>query len=414
MRALAAILALCLALAGPAAAQEPARLQPGASSLVATGSGWAIRGWDPRGWSGPPPLELRLVLDRPVPYRAFLVADPARLIVDLKGADLTGAAPQQALFGADLVPALRWGPLRDDWSRIVVELPGPYRIASAGQSTAAPAPQVTIALQPVSEADFSPRPSATAALRDLPPPAGLPAAQGDDDGRLVVALDPGHGGHDPGADAGGETEAGLVLTFALELRRALRDRGVEVVMTREDDTFVPLERRITMARQAGADLFVSLHADALPTGQAAGATVYVWNPASDGRAAQQLVLRHDRTDLLAGVDLSGQDDALAGVLMDFVRTDTQPRSEGFARILASRMALMGIGLHGRPVQGAAFSVLKSPDIPSVLLELGFLSDEEDRANLTDPLWRAGMVQVIADAVTGWARDQAGRAALLRH
>ncbi len=114
------------------------------------------------------------------------------------------------------------------------------------------------------------------------------------------------------------------------------------------------------------------------------------------------------------MDLTGQDDALAGVLMDFARTDTQPRSEGFARMLASRMALMGIGLHGRPVQGAAFSVLKSPDIPSILLELGFLSDDEDRANLTDPLWRAGMVQVIADAVTGWARDQAGRAALLRH
>ncbi len=412
MRALAAILALLLVFVGPAAAQDPARLQPGASSLVATGSGWAIRGWDPRNWSGPPPLELRLVLDRPVPYRAFLVADPARLIVDLKGADLTGAAPQDALFGADLVPAVRWGHLRGDWSRMVVELPGPYRIASAGQNTAAPAPQITIALQPVSDAEFAPRPSATAALRDLPPPAALPAPA--DAGRLVVALDPGHGGHDPGAEAGGETEAGLVLDFALELRRALQDRGIEVVMTREDDSFVPLERRITLARQAEADLFISLHADALPSGQAAGATVYVWNPASDAQAGRQLIQRHDRSDLLAGVDLTGQDDALAGVLMDFARTDTQPRSEGFARMLASRMALMGIGLHGRPVQGAAFSVLKSPDIPSILLELGFLSDDEDRANLTDPLWRAGMVQVIADAVTGWARDQAGRAALLRH
>lgn len=412
MKGLLVLLAF-LMLAGSAATQEPARLQPGASALITTGSGWAIRGWDPRRWSGPPPLELRLVLDQAVPYRAFLVADPVRLIVDLKGADLTGAVPQDALYGADLVPAIRWDRFRDDWSRIVIELPGAYRIASAGQNTGLSAPQITIALEPVDDTAFAPRPSATTALRDLPPPAQLPAAPVDD-GRLVVMLDPGHGGHDPGAEAGGETEADLVLTFALELRRALQDRGVHVVMTREDDSFVPLERRITLAREAGADLFVSLHADALPTGQAAGATVYIWNPASDEQSSRQLMLRHDRTDLVTGVDLTGQDDALAGVLMDFVRTDTQPRSEGFARVLASRMALMGIGLHGRPVQGAAFSVLKSPDIPSVLLELGFLSDAEDRANLTDPLWRAGMVQVVSDAVTGWARDQAGRAALLRH
>ncbi|PHQ71900.1 MAG: hypothetical protein COB97_00820 [Paracoccus sp.] len=100
--------------------------------------------------------------------------------------------------------------------------------------------------------------------------------------------------------------------------------------------------------------------------------------------------------------------------MDFARTDTQPRSENFARWLTSRMALMGIGMHGRPVQGAAFAVLKSPDMPSALLELGFISDDADRANLTNPLWRARMVEVVADAITGWARDDAARASMLRH
>lgn len=170
---------------------------------------------------------------------------------------------------------------------------------------------------------------------------------------------------------------------------------------------------MTLAREAGAQLFLSLHADALPTGQAAGATIYLWDPDSDGRAAQQLALRHDRDDLLAGIDLAGEDDALAAALMDFVRTDTQPRSENFARFLTSRMALMGIGLHGRPVQDAAFSVLKSPDMPSALLELGFISDDQDRANLGDPLWRARMVQVLVESVTGWARDEAVRATMLR-
>lgn len=397
MKWLALILTL---LSLPAWAEDPARLDLGGSALVATG----------RGWGGPKPLELRLTLTKPVPYRAFLVGDPARLVVDLQGVDLGMARPQD-LFGSELAPAIRWGKNHDGWSRIVVELPGPYRIDSAGQQARAALSQVTIDLAPVSAKDFAPRPSAAAALLDLPEPADVPQPVPDD--RFTVMLDPGHGGHDPGALAEGESEANLVLVFSLELRAALQARGVDVQMTRQDDSFVNLERRMTAARQARADLFISLHADALPQGQAAGATVYVWNPAADSRAAEQLTMRHGRDDLLAGVDLTGQDDALTGVLMDFARIDTQPRSERFASWLISRMSLMGIGMHGRPVQGATFSVLKSPDIPSVLLELGFISDHDDRANLLNPEWRGRMVQVVAEAVTGWARDESARAALLR-
>lgn len=398
MRWLALFLTLLLSL--PTLGNEPARLDLGGSALVATG----------RGWGGPRPLELRLALTRAVPYRVFLVADPARLVVDVKDADL-GMAPPTDMFGADLVPAIRWGRDRDGWSRIVVELPGSYRIDSAGQRMRAALSQITVSLVPVGDEAFAPRASATAALRDLPEPADVPQPAPDD--RFTVVLDPGHGGFDPGALAEGESEANLVLVFALELRVALQARGVDVHMTRQDDSFVALERRMTVARQARADLFISLHADALPEGQAAGATVYVWNPAADSRAADQLTLRHGRDDLLTGTDLTGHDDALTGVLMDFARTDTQPRSDRFARWLTSRMALMGIGMHGRPVQGATYSVLKAPDIPSVLLELGFISDHDDRANLLNPLWRERMVQVVAEAIVGWARDEAVRATMLR-
>lgn len=394
-------LALILALVAlPAWAADPARLDPGGSALVATG----------RGWGGPKPLELRLSLTKAVPYRVFLIGDPARLVVDLQGTDLGRARPED-LFGADLSPAIRWGPNGDGWSRIVVELPGPYRIDSAGQTTGALLSLITVSLAPVAAEDFAPRPSATAALRGLPEPADLPPPAPDD--RFTVVLDPGHGGHDPGALAEGESEANLVLVFALELRAALQARGVDVRLTRDDDSFVSLERRMTAARQARADLFISLHADALPDGQAAGATVYVWNPDADSRADEQLVLRHGPDDLLAGLDLTGQEDALTGVLMDITRTDTQPRSRNFADWLVSRMSLMGIGMHGRPVQRATYSVLKSPDIPSVLLELGFISDHDDRANLLNPEWRGRMVRVVTEAVTGWARDEAARATLLR-
>lgn len=405
MRRSAAILALLLVLltglAAPqgAGAEQP-RLVIGASSLTAEG----------RDRGRPRPMQLRLAMDRAAPWRAFLVADPIRLIVDVKGLDFGDYSAGQ-LFGADLVPAIRWGRYGADWSRLVLELPGPYRIEQAQLRARAPEPEITLRLQPVAPKDFAPRPSATAALRRLPEPAALPDTPAKEG--LTVVLDPGHGGFDPGAQAEGQTEAELVLAYARDLRDALSARGIKVNMTRQDDRFVSLESRMTIAREAGADLFLSLHADALPKGQAAGATVYVWNPASDDLAGRLLAQRHDRNDLLAGVDLTGHDDALAGVLMDFARTDTHPRSENFARFLISRMALARIGLHGRPVQGAAFSVLKSPDFPSVLLELGFLSDPVDRANLIDPQWRARMVGALADAVLAWQQDEEQRRELLR-
>lgn len=406
MRRLAALLTLLLAVLliqpQPVRADDGPRLVIGASSLTAEG----------RDRGRPRPMDLRLTMDRAAPWRAFLVADPIRLIVDVKGLDFGDYRPDH-LFGADLLPAIRWGQFERGWSRLVLELPGPYRIEQAHLRSQAPEPAIHIAISPVSADEFAPRPSATAALRNLPDLAAQPPPAPAPDDALVVMLDPGHGGFDPGAVADGHREADLVLAYALDLRRLLVQRGIEVRMTRSENRFVSLEGRMTMAREAGADLFLSLHADALPQGQAAGATVYVWNPASDDLAARLLAERHDRDDLLAGIDLTGQDDALATAMMDFVRTDTQPRSENFARFLTSRMAMAGIGLHGRPVQGAAFSVLKSPDIPSVLIELGFISDPVDRANLTDPAWRARMVAAMADAVTAWARDEQQRRALLR-
>uniref|UniRef100_UPI0025E2D740 AMIN domain-containing protein n=1 Tax=uncultured Paracoccus sp. TaxID=189685 RepID=UPI0025E2D740 len=142
MKWLALILTL---LALPAWADEPARLDLGGSALVPTG----------RGWGGPVPLELRLSLTRPVPYRTYLVDDPPRLILDLKGADFGLARPQD-LFGADLSPAIRWGQAGQGWGRMVVELPGPYQIDSAGQRAAAALSQITVRLTPVAAQDFAP------------------------------------------------------------------------------------------------------------------------------------------------------------------------------------------------------------------------------------------------------------------
>lgn len=400
---------IVLALAGllillPATAQEAARLDLGASVLSAEG----------RDRGRPRPMALRLTLTRGVPYRVFLLDGPPRLVVDLKGLDFGADQPAQ-LAGADLVPAIRWGRFQRGWSRIVAELPGPYAVTQSALQTRAPQPVLEIRLKPVPQEAFRPRASAAAALRNLPEPVRIdPTTPPRDAGRpLLVALDPGHGGIDPGALAGDQSEADLVLAFALAARDALSRAGIGVILTREDDSYLGLEQRMTIAREAGVDLFISLHADALPAGQAAGATIYKWDTSGNAAATRLLAQRHDRDDLLAGMDLTGTDDALSGVLMDMARTETQPRSENFAKFLASRMALGGIDMHRRPVQGARFSVLKSPDIPSVLLELGFITDATDRAHLTDPSWRSQMIGALVAAISGWARDDRTRAVLLR-
>jgi N-acetylmuramoyl-L-alanine amidase len=309
------------------------------------------------------------------------------------------------------VTAVRAGLFRPGWSRLVLQLDGPYGIALSGMQTGAGA-QVTLRLEPITAEDFAAR-AALAEPADwaLPDPADLPAPMRRGAGPVVVLLDPGHGGIDPGAERDGHTEAQLMLTFARELKEVLvRDGGFEVAMTRDDDIFVPLETRITLARAAGAHVFVSLHADALAEGEAVGATLYTLSDEASDEAAAALAERHDRDDLLAGVDLADQDDVVAHVLMDMARTETQPRTDRLALALETAIKAADLKMHRRPRQSAGFSVLKSPDIPSILIELGFLSSARDLARLTDPDWRAKMAVAIRDGLRTWAAEDAALAA----
>jgi N-acetylmuramoyl-L-alanine amidase len=174
------------------------------------------------------------------------------------------------------------------------------------------------------------------------------------------------------------------------------------VMTREEDVFVPLETRSSIARAAGAHVFISLHADALEEGQAVGATIYTLSDDASDEAAQALAERHDRDDLLAGIDLSAQDDLVATVLMDMARTETAPRIDRLALALELAIKAANLKMHRHPRQQAGFSVLKSPDIPSVLIELGFLSSDRDLARLRDPDWRGAMAATLLTFPPGLA------------
>ena len=202
-----------------------------------------------------------------------------------------------------------------------------------------------------------------------------------------------------------------MLTFARELKELLlRDGRFKVVMTRDEDSFVPLETRISIARKAGAHLFISLHADVLAEGEAQGATIYTLSDEATDEAAEALAERHGRDDLLAGIDLTEQDDLVATVLMDMARTETRPRTARLALALETAIKAGDLRMHRHPRQEAGFSVLKSPDIPSVLLEVGFLSSARDLKRLSDPKWRARMAEAVRQGILAWtAEDLAMRA-----
>lgn len=375
--------------AAPVAAQDLsalARLDPENSAISQNGDG----------------VDVQLTLSQPVPWRLRFLDAPPRLILDFREVDW--ARLSEVAIDQDAVTGLRAGVFRPGWSRLVVELAGPMKVVRSAMTTRAGA-VVQVALQPTDAADFA----QTAALPEppewqLPKSADLPPPVSGA-GPMVVVLDPGHGGLDPGAQRDGYNEADLVLTFAREFKELLvRQGGFSVVLTRDRDEFVPLEQRISIARAAGAQLFLSLHADSVTEGDAVGATVYSLSDAASDKASQTLAERHDRDDLLAGVDLSAQDDLVAQVLMDMARRSTTPRTARLSHALAQSIQAAGITMHRHPEQGAGFSVLKSPDIPSVLVELGFLSSAKDLAQLRDPNWRNQMAAALRDGLLTWAQQ----------
>ena len=393
------VLLLLLLLALPAAAQEftgLARFDP-ATSLV-TDEGQGVR------------VELGLSL--PVPWRVYTLEAPERLVIDFREVDWQGAR-REVLLNADNVADLRFGPVAPGWSRLVVDLAGPMAVTQAGMAVEAGRAQVTVLMAPT-EAEAFARLSGVPdtpgwELPEAPPPAA-PAG----DGRITVAIDPGHGGIDPGAEHGGVVEADLVLGLALELADAIgRVEGMTAVLTRQDDSFVPLAERMTIARAAGADLFLSLHADALEEDAARGASVYTLSAEAGDGATARMAERHDRGDLLAGLDLSDQDDTVARVLMELARLETGPEAQALADALVSGLRQEGAALNTRPRREAQLAVLSAADFPSVLVEVGFLSSESDRARLTSEEGRSALIEGLVLGLRRWAAEAEIRGTLVR-
>ena len=365
------------------------------------------------GWWGR--TDLSLYLSQGVPFRVFTLDAPARLVVDFREVDFSGVSSSDLLEDGGRIGAVRFGAFQPGWSRLVADLTEPMLPTEIGMPVDPNTGRATleIMLKTTSRAEYAAASGAPDDPNWTPAFLNAPVAEPESEQGFTVILDPGHGGVDPGAERDGVTEKQLILSFARTLADELRRAGVNVVSTRDEDIFVALETRVAMAHQHKADIFISLHADILRQGGARGATVYTLSEEAADEATLQLVARHDRSAVLTGTDLTGSDDQVAEILLDFARLETGPRSASLANALAQGMKNAGGPMNRRPLRKAGFSVLKSADIPSVLIELGFLSSERDLNNLRDPIWRQGMAEGIAQSILVWRDEDAARAALVR-
>lgn len=361
---------------------------------------------------------VEIPLSQPVPWRTRLLADPPRAVVDFRTLEW-GGFDGAGLAARSMASGVRVGATAGGWTRLVIDLLQPMGFARAGMRVdeETGAAVLSLSLEPLEPAEFAAQAQALDADGpDMPESAlRLEAVPPLGQRQTRIVLDPGHGGVDPGATYDGVTEARTVLTFTRELAEALSRTGrYEVYLTRDIDQFVSLEDRITVAHTINADLFVSFHADAVENGQAYGATVYTLAAEATDAAGAALAERHDRDDMIGGgADVSGTDDIVAQVLMDMARLQTAPATDRLARALVTAVQGADLRMHRHPWQQAAFSVLKSPTVPSALVELGFLSSERDRERLRDHRWRLRMIGALVAGLDAWVTEEATSRALQR-
>ena len=351
--------------------------------------------------------QTRFVIDltRKIDLRAFTLADPYRVVIDMPQVTFA-LPPKSGHSGRGLIKAYRYGLVMAGGSRIVIDVSKPVRVDKVTVLDAAqgvPA-RLVLDLSAVDRATFM----RTLALdnkartdvakntpRDTPPAPST-------DPRPMIVIDPGHGGPDTGAKApGGEhEEKAIVLEFATLLRDQLEKSGkYRIAMTRTDDTFIPLDERARFARNRGAQLFISVHADWLPRaeGDAQGATVYTVSDTASDPTAARVAEAENHADAVGGVDLSREPSDVAGILFDLAMRETKNYSQAFAKTLVGEMK-PAVRLHQQPLKSAGFKVLKSPDVPSVLVELGYVSNKADLKALLSDEWRNKTAGTIVKAV----------------
>ncbi len=344
----------------------------------------------------------------PVAMRTFTLSGPNRVVIDMPVVQWHLEAPPRPT-GNGVVRSYRYGLFRPGNSRFVIDLNQPVGVSDplVIPPTGGYGYRVVIDLFPTSQtkfdqgagwpADLRAREAAAALLASLPPARLQTPASGE---KRVIVIDAGHGGIDSGTSGvNGLQEKDLVLDEALRLGRELTRRGNYVVhLTRDSDVYIPLKERVNIGRSWRADLFISLHADSNPDSGVNGLSIYTLSESGSDKEAAALARKENQSDVIAGVDLAGGNSTVAPILIDLAQRDTMNRSSRFAQGAVGMLSRTTDILPRQPLRAAAFVVLKAPDVPSVLIELGYLSNNADAGQMNSGRWRSGVAQAIAGAV----------------
>ena len=350
---------------------------------------------DIRSFAGPTTTRVVFDLDRAVTHTLFTLAQPDRVVIDLRATRM-GAGIAKVNSGGAL-DGLRYAPRRGRDLRVVLDLnhavkPRSFPLAPNAQHGH------RLVVDLIDKTTLTP----AQPIKSAKPPA---VTRGRD---VVVAIDAGHGGIDPGASGPkGTQEKQVVLKIAKRLAALVdQEPGMRAVLTRRDDVFLKLRERIRTARAAKADLFVSIHADAFRDARARGASVYVLSRrGASSEATLWLANNENKADWVGGVSLDDKDDELAKVLLDLSQTATIEASHFAAGKVLRELGRLG-RLHRRSVERGGFVVLKSPDIPSMLVETGFISNPGEEARLRSAAYQAKLARAVLKGVRGYFQDHA--------
>jgi len=346
-------------------------------------------------------------LSDPIDLRTFTLSNPNRVVIDMPSVQWHLNGPPLP-SGHGSIRSYRYGLFRPGNSRFVIDLNRPVSISDPlvlppenGLGY-----RVVIDLFPTTQAkfdqtagwpaDLKAREASAQRLASLPQPIAPALASA----RKTIVIDPGHGGIDSGTNGvNGLLEKNLVLDEGLRLAKALRrNPSYTVYMTRDTDVFIPLRERVNIGRAHHADLFVSLHADSNPGSDVSGLSVYTLSESGSDKEAAALARKENQSDVIAGVDLGGENSAVAPILIDLEQRDTMNKSSRFAQLIVNSLSRATDILPRQPHRSAAFVVLKAPDVPSVLIELGYLSNSSDADQMNTAQWRNGVADAIASAI----------------
>lgn len=348
----------------------------------------------------------RVVLDlsEKVDYRVFMLNNPRRVVVDLPSLQW----PEEPPKAGGLIGGIRFGQFTADKSRLVLDAAKPVKIAKSfilNPASGLPH-RLVLDLVKTTAAGFDKQVKsdrATAAKRSVakPAPAPMPKQKKQPNSKPIIVLDAGHGGVDPGARGSRAREKNVTLEFTREFAKQLRRTGkYKVYLTRNRDIYIPLRQRVNIARKHNADLFISIHADAIQRKSVRGMSIYTLSETASDKEAAALARKENQSDIIAGIDFAEQPPEVANILIDLAQRETKNLSVKFANLVVDH-ARGKTRLLQRTHRFAGFRVLKAPDVPSVLVELGFLTNRKDEKQLINAGWRRKMAGALVESVDAY-------------